>query len=1031
MARKETLLLRILASTKDAVRSFKSLDGELTRLNAAAAATQDSVEQVGNSAKDSAKVFQQAIRANEDAMRKLGLRSEDTAKLQKQAFLDAYKQVRDSGLSTPADIERAWRAMKDGIARVNKTLGRDAEGTFARAERAVRELRITTEASAEAQRKAVIESYEAMRASGRFTTSDLERAWDEAQRQIETINASITRKVESEAEKQARELRDAYQSIGVASRESAQEQERALIAAFEKIRDSGTAAPEDIERVWEETQKKIARLQDSITRKVETDAERQAREYREAFGALGLTSRSAAEEQRRSWIEAFERIERSSDSTVQDIARARAELNRRLERLDAEMARDFVSKTDRMIAAVRRLGRAAVVTGLALSRMSSSVGIPALQRLSGILTGVAGAITRAARSIVAGLTRIAVVSAGVFSATVVGGGTAAGLFAKQIGDVAGEFERIATALKATTGEDYERASKFVQDYAKQVVFSEEQIAESLLRLRNFGFSQADAETALPALVDQISKLGGTYEDLDGIILAVGQAWAKQKLQGEEILQLVERGVPVWELLTKVTGKSVAEIQKLSEQGKLGQDVIRDLLAEIGRGASGAAAGQLDTYNGLVAQLTKAWSSLLREIGKSGVFDKLKDQIKAVIDFLGRPEVVATFTRFAEVGVEAIRIVRETVEGLFLRFGDRAADTLLKWLGMASNMFNGLIDVADGTAARFGGAIESAVGALFDFAFAATQALPYVLNLFTRVFEGISRFATGLDFNTVEVVLANVFGAIQKVGEGFVAFFSSIDPAAIRALVVEVSAFINTLGQGVLAFAEGSGGASFAQTLTNTFTSLAETIQLVTRELNQLFSVGFENANFESAFFRQIQSFVREDLPAIMSAVERISGFVNAPGATIAAGARDFANEQVGGFFRWLVSAAASQGILGQIGQLFGGFAEGGYTGPGGKYEPAGVVHKGEYVFDQVATRRLGVPALEALSAGIIPRSLLASAVPATAAPATVSGRRIGVDLRTDGGSLKAEATLDEIKKFNRRLAHKKATMTAARPRGSI
>lgn len=39
------------------------------------------------------------------------------------------------------------------------------------------------------------------------------------------------------------------------------------------------------------------------------------------------------------------------------------------------------------------------------------------------------------------------------------------------------------------------------------------------------------------------------------------------------------------------------------------------------------------------------------------------------------------------------------------------------------------------------------------------------------------------------------------------------------------------------------------------------------------------------------------------------------------------------------------------------FAEGGYTGDGGKYEAAGVVHKGEYVFDAASTRRIGVGAL--------------------------------------------------------------------------
>lgn len=47
----------------------------------------------------------------------------------------------------------------------------------------------------------------------------------------------------------------------------------------------------------------------------------------------------------------------------------------------------------------------------------------------------------------------------------------------------------------------------------------------------------------------------------------------------------------------------------------------------------------------------------------------------------------------------------------------------------------------------------------------------------------------------------------------------------------------------------------------------------------------------------------------------------------------------------------------------GGFASGGYTGPGGKYQPAGIVHKGEYVFDQASTNRIGVSQLEALRNG--------------------------------------------------------------------
>ncbi len=54
---------------------------------------------------------------------------------------------------------------------------------------------------------------------------------------------------------------------------------------------------------------------------------------------------------------------------------------------------------------------------------------------------------------------------------------------------------------------------------------------------------------------------------------------------------------------------------------------------------------------------------------------------------------------------------------------------------------------------------------------------------------------------------------------------------------------------------------------------------------------------------------------------------------------------------------------GIFGALFG-FSEGGYTGPGGKHQPAGIVHKGEYVLSKEATRRAGIANLDALHANL-------------------------------------------------------------------
>ncbi|CWX41282.1 phage-like tail protein [Haemophilus influenzae] len=69
------------------------------------------------------------------------------------------------------------------------------------------------------------------------------------------------------------------------------------------------------------------------------------------------------------------------------------------------------------------------------------------------------------------------------------------------------------------------------------------------------------------------------------------------------------------------------------------------------------------------------------------------------------------------------------------------------------------------------------------------------------------------------------------------------------------------------------------------------------------------------------------------------------------------------------------------------YSSGGYTGNGGKYEPAGIVHGGEYVMTKEATSRLGVNTLNALNYG--KQALIAGGLGisvATAAPVQVDTR---------------------------------------------
>jgi phage-related minor tail protein len=65
----------------------------------------------------------------------------------------------------------------------------------------------------------------------------------------------------------------------------------------------------------------------------------------------------------------------------------------------------------------------------------------------------------------------------------------------------------------------------------------------------------------------------------------------------------------------------------------------------------------------------------------------------------------------------------------------------------------------------------------------------------------------------------------------------------------------------------------------------------------------------------------------------------------------------------LPGMGSASSLLG--GLLDPGYAAGGFTGAGGKYDPAGIVHRGEYVMSAQAVQRLGVRNLDAIHQGAL------------------------------------------------------------------
>jgi lambda family phage tail tape measure protein len=161
----------------------------------------------------------------------------------------------------------------------------------------------------------------------------------------------------------------------------------------------------------------------------------------------------------------------------------------------------------------------------------------------------------------------------------------------------------------------------------------------------------------------------------------------------------------------------------------------------------------------------------------------------------------------------------------------------------------------------------------------------------------------------------------------------------------------------------------------TGTQARATVERAKRELEQTTANINRNAtDLNNAIDTTITSELQGVISGAKSAEDAVLGFLNTiVNEMVAITARQLGRDLlasilptgasgaggVGGIFAGLFGGGDSS--AGSLFDLFSksgfGFAEGGYTGNGGKYQPKGVVHGGEFVFSQEATRALGVNAL--------------------------------------------------------------------------
>jgi tape measure domain-containing protein len=185
-------------------------------------------------------------------------------------------------------------------------------------------------------------------------------------------------------------------------------------------------------------------------------------------------------------------------------------------------------------------------------------------------------------------------------------GLGLGAFAKDILATNREMESLRASLLSVTGSSRVATSAFdsMKQLAKETPFEIKGLTQSFIVLQNMGIKPT--HQVMDALTNQAAKLGGSQETLTSIVMQLGQAHSKGKLQMQDMHILMERGVPVMKLLTEVTGKNSAELMKMSEKGTLTNDIIDKMIIKMGELASGSNAIAMNTLNGKISSLSDAW-----------------------------------------------------------------------------------------------------------------------------------------------------------------------------------------------------------------------------------------------------------------------------------------------------------------------------------------------------------------------------------------------------------------------------------------
>lgn len=239
-------------------------------------------------------------------------------------------------------------------------------------------------------------------------------------------------------------------------------------------------------------------------------------------------------------------------------------------------------------------------------------------------------------------------------------GLAAGIFAvsgvqdfvSKLYSVRGEFQQLEISFKTMLGSG-EQANELLAQLAQTAAstpFDLQGIASSAKNMLAYGF-------AADQVNDTIVRLGnvaaGLSQPLGDIVYLYGSLRASGRVTNIDIRQFANRGIPIYEELAKVLGKSVSEINSLVSAGKVGFSDIEQAFAN------------MTNKGGKFYNLMQAQSESL-----TGQISNLQDNIDMMFNELGKASegVLSSGVKAVAYLVENYEKIGKVIAGLIVTYG---------------------------------------------------------------------------------------------------------------------------------------------------------------------------------------------------------------------------------------------------------------------------------------------------------------------------------------------------------------------------